>query len=64
MEKDFATNVTGCAFLAAAVMLWGGWVFLPRRLGPFFRPEDFPAIGARLHFWLWLYRIHLFGVVV
>ena len=45
-------------------MLWGGWVLLPRRVGMFFCGDDFSAIGARLQLWLWLYRIHLFGVVV
>jgi hypothetical protein len=64
MERDFATNLTGAAFLAAALMLWGGWMLLPRRIGAFFRPDDFAAIGARLQFWLWMYRVHLFGVVV
>jgi hypothetical protein len=64
MEKDFATNLTGGAFLAAALMLWGGWMLLPRRIGAYFQVDDFSAIGPRLHFWLWMYRVHLFGVVV
>jgi hypothetical protein len=64
MVTEFATHLTGGAFLAAALMLWGGWLLLPRRVGAFFQPEDFPAIGARLHFWLWMYRVHLFGMVV
>ena len=64
MLRDFTTDVTGWLFLAGALMLWGGWVLLPRRVGMFFQSEDFPAIGARLHLWLWLYRVHLFGVVV
>jgi hypothetical protein len=45
-------------------MLWGGWLLLPRRVGMFFRSDDFSAIGTRLSLWLWLYRLHLFGVVV
>jgi hypothetical protein len=64
MLQDFTTNVAGCLFLAGAVMLWGGWVLLPRRVGMFFCGDDFPAISARLQLWLWLYRVHLFGVVV
>jgi hypothetical protein len=63
MPNAFATNLTGGLFLAAALMLWGGWVLLPRRLGTFFRPEDFPAVHRRLRLWLWLYRVHLFGMV-
>jgi hypothetical protein len=64
MLRDFTTDVTGGLFLVGALMRWGGWVLLPRRVGMFFRGDDFPAIGARLHLWLWLYRVHLFGVVV
>src|SRR5262249_23987085 len=64
MLRDFTTDVTGWFFLAGALMLWGGWVLLPRRVGMFFQSDDFPAIGTRLHLWLWLYRVHLFGVVV
>jgi len=64
MLQDFTTNVTGALFLAGAIMLWGAAALSPRRVGMFFRGDDFPAIGARLHLWLWLYRVHLFGVVV
>jgi hypothetical protein len=64
MLHDFTTDVSGWFFVAGAVMLWGGWMLLPRRVGMFFQSDDFPAIGARLQLWLWLYRIHLFGVVV
>jgi hypothetical protein len=64
MLRDFTTDVAGWFFLAGALMLWGGWILLPHRVGMFFRSEDFPAIGGRLQLWLWLYRVHLFGVVV
>src|SRR5262245_37188604 len=64
MLHDFTTAVTGSLFLAGAFLLWSGWVLLPRRVGMFFRSDDFAAIGARLPLWLWLYRVHLFGMVV
>ena len=64
MLRDFTTDVTGWLFLAGALMLWGGWVLLPRRVGMFFQSDDFSAIGNRLQLWLWLYRVHLFGLVV
>jgi hypothetical protein len=64
MLQDFTTAVTGGLFLAGALMLWGGWMLLHRRVGMFFQADDFPAIGERLYLWLWLYRVHLFGVVV
>src|SRR5262249_38226028 len=64
MLRGFTTDVAGWVFRAGAVMLWGGWVLRPRRVGMFFQSDDFPAIASRLHLWLWLYRVHLFGVVV
>ncbi len=64
MLRDFTTDVTGGLFLAGALLLWGGYVLLPHRVGMFFRKEDFPPIGARLQLWLWLYRVHLFGMVI
>ena len=44
MQRDFSTNVTGWAFLAAALMLWGGWMLLPWKLGTFIAPGDFAPI--------------------
>ena len=64
MGGEFTTNVTGWFFLVGALLFWGGQVLLPRRVGMFFQSDDFQAIGAHLHLWLWLYRIHLFGMVV
>ncbi|MGH7890585.1 MAG: hypothetical protein ACRENF_08555, partial [Thermodesulfobacteriota bacterium] len=64
MKRDFATNLTGCFFIAASLMLWGGWMLMPHHIGVFFQPGDFPAIHEHLRFWLWMYRIHLFGIIV
>jgi hypothetical protein len=64
MVRDFTTDVAGLFFLAGALMLWGGWMFLPRRIGMFFQSDDFHAIGTHLLLWLWIYRVHLFGMVV
>ncbi len=63
MERDFARKIVGGAFLAAAVMLWGGWVLLPHHIGTFFQPGDFAAVAARLHLWIWMFRVHIFGLV-
>jgi hypothetical protein len=63
MLQDFTTTVTGCFFLAGALMLWGGWMLLPHHVGMFFQASDFAAIAPRLRLWLWLYRVHLFGVI-
>ena len=64
VQKDFATSLTGWSFLSAALMLWGGWVLMPRHVDAFFEPDDFAAIHAHLHLWLWLFRVHLFGMIV
>ncbi len=61
---SLSTNVTGWLLIAAAAMLWVGWTFLPVRIGTFFRGDDFPRVRRRLHLWIWLFRVHLFGHVM
>jgi hypothetical protein len=63
MRRDASTRIMGWMFVAAAAMLWLGWVLLPVHLGPFFRAEDFSAVYAHVHLWIWLYRVHLFGII-
>lgn len=63
MQRDFATRFTGGAFLAAAVMLWGGWMLLPHEIGTFFEATDFAAVNASFQLWIWTYRVHLFGLI-
>jgi len=64
MKDAFATRFAGGAFIASALMLWLGWMLLPVRTGMFFQPEVFGRIHEQFHFWIWMYRIHLFGVVM
>ncbi len=64
MKRNFSTKLTGWLFIVAALMLWDGWMLMPHHIRVFFQPEDFPAVYDRLRFWLWMYRIHLFGMVV
>jgi hypothetical protein len=64
VKDDFAARFTGGAFVAAALMLWLGWFLLPVRPGTFFAPEVFGQIHSHFHFWIWMYRIHLFGMIV
>ena len=52
MLRDFTTVVAGWVFLAGALILCGGRVLLPWRVGMFFQRDDFPAIAARLQLWL------------
>ena len=64
MVRDFSTRFVAWSFVAAAVMLWGGWILMPTRIGMFFEPDDFAHIHASYHFWIWTFRFHLFGMVV
>jgi hypothetical protein len=50
MTQELSTRITGWAFVAAAVMLWFGWLLLPVRLGSFFQPSDFAAVYDQFHF--------------
>ncbi len=64
MQRDFATQVTGGLFVLAAVLLWGGWMLMPWHIGTFFAPPDFAGVQAHLYVWIWLYRVHIFGLVI
>ncbi|MFT4986904.1 MAG: hypothetical protein ACI81Y_002776 [Glaciecola sp.] len=61
--KDFETNFTGWAFILAAVLLFFGWVLSPHHIGEYISVEDFKPIGENVWFWIWMYRIHIFGWV-
>jgi hypothetical protein len=63
LDSIFSARFTGCAFIAAAAMYWLGWMLLPVRIGDYFHPDVFGGIRAHLHLWLWLYRVHLFGMI-
>lgn len=62
--RDFSTTFVAGAFLTAAVLLWGGWLLLPVKIGTYFQPDDFARVGERFHVWIWMYRLHLFGMVI
>jgi hypothetical protein len=64
MHRDFSTRFVAWSFIAAAIMLWGGWMLMPAHIGTFFDPDDFARIHARFHFWIWTFRVHLFGMVI
>ncbi|NAY90784.1 hypothetical protein GTQ34_02535 [Muricauda sp. JGD-17] len=64
MKKDFETQFTGWSFLAAALMLGGGWYLSPHHVGEYLEASDFTEIGKNLWPWIWMYRIHIFGWVI
>jgi hypothetical protein len=64
MKQNYSTRITGWLFIAGALMLSGGWVLLPVHIGTFFKPDDFAAVHAHFHWWIWLYRVYIFGFLV
>jgi hypothetical protein len=64
MSDSFSTRFTGWSFLTAAVLLWGGWMILPVKIGTYFEPELFARIHDVFRFWIWAYRMHIFGMVI
>ena len=64
MKRDFSTNLTSGLFVGAALMLWLGWVLLPVKIGVFFETGDFAAVFEQWRFWIWMYRIHIFGYLL
>src|SRR6056300_1619460 len=63
IKKDFETNFTGWSFIAAALLLWFGWVLSPHHIGEYIVASDFAEIGKNVWYWIWMYRIHIFGWV-
>jgi hypothetical protein len=64
MNQNTATQITGWAFIGAAVLYWFGWMLLPVKIGTFFVTADFASVQEQFRFWIWMYRFYLFGIVV
>lgn len=62
-KKDFETSFTGWAFIVGALLLWLGWVIMPHHIGEYIEAADFTEIGKNVWFWIWMYRVHIFGWV-
>lgn len=63
MKNNFETKFTGWSFIVAALLLWGGWFLSPHHIGEYIHDSDFSAIGENIWYWIWMYRIHIFGWV-
>lgn len=63
-KKNFGTQFTGWSFVVAAVLLWLGWMLLGYHEEEWIKPEDFSKIGEHMWWWIWMYRVHIFGWVV
>lgn len=63
IKKDIETKFTAYFFIASALMLWGGWVLSPHHIGEYIKPTDFQVIGEQVWYWIWMFRVHIFGWV-
>jgi hypothetical protein len=63
MQRHTSNRIAAWLFVAAALMVWGGWMLLPHQIGTFFEADDFAAVDARLTLWIWMFRLYLFGLV-
>ncbi|MEE9407082.1 MAG: hypothetical protein V3V28_03295 [Polaribacter sp.] len=63
MKKNFETSFTGWAFILAAILLWFGWALSSHHIGEYIVAEDFAKVGENVWYWIWMYRIHIFGWV-
>ena len=63
MQRDFGSRFAGGAFVAAGLMLALGWLLLPVHIGTYFEPGVFARIREHFHFWIWMYRVHIFGMI-
>lgn len=64
MENSFAIQFIGWSFITAGAMFWLGWMMIPHHIGIYFEPDDFEKVHKKLHFWIWMYRIHIFGMAI
>ena len=64
MNKNLETKFTGWALIVGAVMLFTGWILLPHHTGEYIKLSDFDAIGQDLWYWIWMFRVHIFGWVI
>ncbi len=62
-KKDFETLFTGWTFIIGALLLWLGWMIMPHHIGEYIEAGDFAEIGKNVWFWIWMYRVHIFGWV-
>ena len=63
LKKDLETRFTAYFFLASAAMLWLGWVLSPHHIGEYIQASDFQPIGEQVWYWIWMFRVHIFGWV-
>lgn len=63
MKKEFEIKFTGWTFIFAAILLWGGWMLSSHKVGEYLVASDFTSIGENIWYWIWMFRIYIFGWV-
>lgn len=64
MKKDFETKFVGWSFIIGMLFLLFGYELLPHKLDEYFVASDFAEVGKNVWFWIWMYRVHIFGWVI
>ena len=64
MKRDFETKFTGWTFIVSGIMLFLGWILSSHQLGEYIVASDFEKVGQNLWYWIWMFRIHIFGWVI
>jgi len=64
MKKDQETSYTGWSFIVAALLLWSGYMLSSHHTGEYLEIADFNAIGENVWYWIWMFRVHIFGWVI
>ena len=63
MSTNFERQFTGWTFIIAAILLWFGYMLSSHHIGEYIVATDFEVIGENVWYWIWMYRIHIFGWV-
>jgi hypothetical protein len=63
MKNNFPSRFAGGALVAAGLMLSLGWLLLPVPIGTYFESGVFGQVHEHFHFWIWMYRLYLFGMI-
>lgn len=64
MKNNITTNFTGWSLIVSALMLFGGWALTSHQLEEYLVVSDFEEVNQSFWYWIWMFRIHIFGWVI
>jgi hypothetical protein len=64
IKKDYETRFTAGAFIVAALFIILGWGLSSHHINEYIVASDFEAIGENVWYWIWVYRVFIFGWVI